>query len=205
MIVEERYLRNKSLVLLKTNNNNYLSSLKLPKLERKTIESHWEDQKLINPLDEKDTEEKKKVIIFTNRNPDKTTKNILILNKISPETKNNIFFLRSMLPKFYKIINLLKDQKWNLIKYHTFIEITNCFKSLVEYLFGESTCMNNNHWSIMEQAPSSKQSFIKNCGIIEILTDVIYLSDLCLSVGTGNKFWMQRALKMSYTILRYSI
>lgn len=204
VIVEEKYLRNKSLVLLKTN-NSYLSSSKLPKLERKLIQGPWEEQKLINPLDERDTEEKKKLIIFTGQNLNKINKNILILNKISTETKGNIFFLRSMFPKFYKFINLLKEAKWNLIKYHTFIEITNCCKSLVEYLFGESTCMNNNHWNIREQANSTKQSFIKNCGFIEILTDVIYLSDLFLKVGSGNKFWMQKTLMMSYTILRYSI
>lgn len=42
VIVEERQLRNKSLVLLKTN-NSYLSSSKLPKLERKFIRGAWEE------------------------------------------------------------------------------------------------------------------------------------------------------------------
>ena len=86
-----------------------------------------------------------------------------------------------MLPKFYKIISMLKESKWNKIRYHTFLEITELFKRIVEYLFGESKCINNNYWEITERPNPQKQNFIKNFGFFEILTDIIYLSDKYLS------------------------
>ena len=150
VIVEEKYLRNKSLVYLKSK-NSYMACSKIPHLERKNITGSWESEKSIKPLNNKDTDEKKKIIVFRGINDSKINKNILILNKVSKEVKTNLLFLRSMIPKFYKFIALLKETKWSKIKYHTYLEITELFKRIVEYLFGESKCINNNYWNITEQ------------------------------------------------------
>lgn len=109
------------------------------------------------------------------------------------------------MPKFYKFISLLRESQWNKIKYHTFLEITDLFKRIVEYLFGETKRINENYWNITEQPDSQKQNFIKNSGFFELLTDIIYLSDKHLSNTGGNKFWLHKSLKMSYNVLRYSI
>lgn len=155
VIVEEKYLRNKSLVYLKSK-NSYLDCSKIPYLERRNIRGTWESEKMIKPLNNKDTDEKKKIIIFKDIKDTKIHKNILILNKVSIEIKNNMLFLRSMMPKFLKFISLLKEAKWNKIKYHTFLEITDLFKRIVEYLFGESKCVNDNYWNISEQPSAQK-------------------------------------------------
>lgn len=204
VIIEESYLRHKSLVYLKSK-DSYLTSSRIPELDRVSILPIWEQKKQIKPLSNLDCDEKKKIILFKKSDEASRGQNILILNKINKKKIKELLFIRSMIPKLLHFTSLFKHTRWDLIKYHTYLEISELLKKIVCFLYGKSTISDQAIWTLNEQPLSSRQSMIKNLGFLEIFTDIIYLSDLYIETLKTNKFWLFKNLQMNHIVLRYSI
>ena len=230
VILEEKYVRHKSLVYLKSQ-NTYLTSIKLGNLDRENVDPVWEAKKTINPLSNKDLDEKKRMLHFKSYDNAMANQNTLIIHKISKDILKDLLYLRSMIPKLLSFISLLKEQtilpepekeksrpyasqnrccagnkkKSTEIKYHQFLEISIIFKKLIVYLFGDEVEARDDIWNINEQPSSIRQSYIKGFGFFEMFTDIIFLSEKNLTSTDYYEFWMHQCLQMSHNVFRYSM
>lgn len=204
VIVEETYLRHKSLVYLKSK-DSYLTSTRIPELNKESVVPIWEAKKQIKPLSNNDCDVKKKIVMFKKSDAISRGRNILILNKIGKKKINDLLYIRSMIPKLFHFTSLFKRARWDKIKYHTYLQITDLLEKIVLFLFGDPKIIEGDIWNINEQPKAWRQSVIKNFGFLEIFTDIIYLSDVYLGNIKTNKFWLYKNLQMNHDVLRYSI
>lgn len=121
--------------------------------------------------------------------------NALIVQKLENETLRQILFVRSCKPILQEFTSILMRGDLNNLKYSIFNDIMHLLELIMNFLFNVSETKAIFYEDYREDPVPFRQKILKDCRMIEILTDLIFLCGQLLGnrdLTPSNLFWIDR-------------